>query len=113
MDFSKSLSFGENTFREIDDCEAKVKVFDENQLLLTSNAADSENENIEKFKRKSTDSVKRTGMQHKVPEDSLTQEKSIMSKRADVLHFCYGREKPSKHSPVVGILHETIGLSKR
>lgn len=127
MDFSKSLSFGENTFQEIDKCEAKVKVFDENQLLLKSNAADSDHENIaksnQKFEQKSTVFVEKAGMQHRITENPLALEKSIISRPTDVPtlgkqhlgadNACYGKERPSKQSPAVSILHETVGISKR
>lgn len=118
MDFSKSLSFGENTFLEIDNCEAKVKVCDEEQLLLKPNVADSDNGKIEKsspkFQLKSIESVEKAGMR-------LALEKSIMSKLTDIStlgkqhseNTSHGKEKRSKQSTAVSILHETISISKR
>lgn len=137
MDFSKSLSIGENTFQEIDDCEAKVKrgilqVYNEQHSLLCSNQSDLGNEIIGNSKQnctqKLTDSTRKSEMCGNCCSNSnsyktfktLAVEMPIEYKREEIKNpeeqplgaasTCLGKNSRLKHSPVSIALKNTAIL---
>lgn len=124
MDFSKSMSIGENTFLEIQNCEAKVKreisqVRDENHPLVCSNIAESQISNVENSNKSYTRKLSNFKINLKVSQDfpanensnniftshSLQADESIGHRRDDVQDLdanilCFGEHNNLKHLPV-------------
>lgn len=124
MDFSKSMSIGENTFLEIENCEAKMKreilqARDGNHSLVCSNIADSEKSYVENSAQNHTQKLSDFKINSKVRQNfpitmnsnsifishSLPADESIGHKRDDVQDLdanivCFGEYNKLKHLTV-------------
>lgn len=97
MDFSRSLLIGENTFEEIDDCEAKVKhaglQMCYNHSIFCPNEVDLPNKNVENFTlhnpRRSSNFISKTETHRNLSAEANfneTPRKHSLSANGPILH---------------------------